>query len=120
MVTEADVAAADDVRRSDLAKPLQVPELRLPCGQIERRVQPDVGSTITAGKVFGTIESVKAVSELFSPVSGEVVAVNGDLANHPEKVNNEPHATWMIRLKASAPDESSALLDAAAYQDLIK
>ena len=81
---------------------------------------PEIGRQVKQGEVFGTIESVKAVSELFSPVSGEVVAVNGDLANHPEKVNSEPHATWMIRLKASAPDESSALLDAAAYQDLIK
>src|SRR5262245_30495107 len=81
---------------------------------------PDVGRQVKQGEVFGTIESVKAVSELFSPVSGEVVEINGDLSNHPEKVNSEPHATWMIRLKASAADESSALLDAAAYEDLIK
>jgi glycine cleavage system H protein len=65
--------------------------------------------------VFGTIESVKAVSELFSPVSGEVTAVNADLAVHPEAVNATPHETWMIRLRPSAPHEAEGLLDAAAY-----
>lgn len=81
---------------------------------------PEVGRTVTQGEVFGTIESVKAVSELFSPVSGEVVAVNGDLASHPEAVNAKPHDTWMIRLRPSAPGEAGTLLDAAAYTDLVK
>jgi glycine cleavage system H protein len=81
---------------------------------------PDVGRVLKQGEVFGTIESVKAVSELFSPVSGEVVAVNGDLGNHPELVNAKPHDTWMIRLRPTAPDEASALLNAAAYADLVK
>ena len=58
---------------------------------------PDVGRRLKQGEAFGTIESVKAVSELFSPVSGEVTAVNEDLATHPEKVNAKPHDTWMIR-----------------------
>jgi glycine cleavage system H protein len=81
---------------------------------------PDVGRVLTQGEVFGTIESVKAVSELFSPVSGEVVAVNPDLGNHPELVNSKPHETWMIRLRPSAPDEAGALLSSAAYADLVK
>jgi glycine cleavage system H protein len=63
---------------------------------------------------------VKAVSELFSPVSGEVTAVNPDLANHPESVNAKPHETWMIRLRPSQLTEADALLDAAAYNSLIK
>jgi glycine cleavage system H protein len=81
---------------------------------------PEVGRSLKQGEAFGTIESVKAVSELFSPVSGEVVAVNPDLANHPETVNAKPHETWMIRLKPSALAEADALLDAAAYNNLAK
>ena len=81
---------------------------------------PDVGRVLAQGEVFGTIESVKAVSELFSPVAGEVVAVNGDLANHPEAVNAKPHETWMIRLRPDTPAEADALLDAAAYSELAK
>jgi glycine cleavage system H protein len=81
---------------------------------------PEVGRSLKQGEAFGTIESVKAVSELFSPVSGEVVAVNPDLANHPETVNAKPHETWMIRLKPSALAEADALLDAAAYNNLTK
>jgi glycine cleavage system H protein len=81
---------------------------------------PDVGRTLKQGESFGTIESVKAVSELFSPVSGEVTAVNPDLANHPESVNAKPHETWMIRLRPSQVTEADSLLDAAAYNNLIK
>ena len=81
---------------------------------------PEVGRSLKQGEAFGTIESVKAVSELFSPVSGEVVAVNADLASHPETVNAKPHETWMIRLKPSAVGEADALLDAAAYNNLTK
>ena len=81
---------------------------------------PEVGRQVRQGDVFGNIESVKAVSELFSPVSGEVVAVNGDLASHPEAVNTKPHDTWMIRVRPSAPAEVDALLDAAAYGALAK
>ena len=81
---------------------------------------PDVGRTLKQGEVFGTIESVKAVSELFTPVSGEVVDVNAELGNHPESVNARPHEVWMIRLKPAAPAEADALLTAAAYNDLIK
>ena len=81
---------------------------------------PDVGRHVKQGEVFGTIESVKAVSELFSPVSGEVTAVNNDLTTHPEKVNAKPHDTWMIRIQPSAPAEAEALLDSAAYAALIQ
>ena len=75
---------------------------------------PEPGGQLTAGAAFGTIESVKAVSELFSPVSGEVIAVNGDLANHPGHVNSKPHETWMIRVKVANAAETGSLLDAAA------
>src|SRR5438093_7027503 len=63
---------------------------------------PDVGRQVKQGEVFGTIESVKAVSELFSPLSGEVTAVNADLGTHPESVNAKPHDTWMIRIRPTA------------------
>jgi len=81
---------------------------------------PEVGRKLKQGEVFGNIESVKAVSELFSPVSGEVVAVNGDLATHPETVNSQPHETWMIRIRPDGAAEADALMDAAAYQSLVK
>ena len=81
---------------------------------------PEVGRKLKQGEVFGNIESVKAVSELFSPVSGEVVAVNGDLATHPESVNAQPHDTWMIRIRPDSAAEADSLLDAAAYQSLVK
>jgi len=81
---------------------------------------PDVGRQLKQGEVFGTIESVKAVSELFSPMSGEVTAVNPDLGSHPESVNGQPHDTWMIRLRPSAAAEMDALLDSTAYSQLVK
>ena len=80
---------------------------------------PEVGRRVAQGEVFGTIESVKAVSELFSPVSGEIVAVNPDLGVHPERVNAAPHEAWMIRIRPSTPAEAGALLDAAAYAALV-
>jgi glycine cleavage system H protein len=81
---------------------------------------PEVGRQMKQGEVFGTIESVKAVSELFSPVSGEVVAVNDSLGTHPEVVNTKPYESWMIRLKPAAPAEVNSLLDAAAYGALVQ
>ena len=77
---------------------------------------PEIGRRIAAGESFGSIESVKAVSELFAPMSGEVVAVNDALKNHPEVVNSDPHATWMIRVKLASPTDSGELLDASQYQ----
>ena len=81
---------------------------------------PDVGSTITAGKVFGTIESVKAVSELFAPVSGEVSEINTSLKDRPDHVNSKPHETWMVKVTLSNPGEIAALMNAAAYEQLIR
>ena len=81
---------------------------------------PAVGRKVKQGEVFGTVESVKAVSELYSPVSGEVVAVNPDLASHPESINSKPHEAWMIRLRPSTPAEADGLLSASAYSDLVK
>ena len=81
---------------------------------------PQVGRVLQPGEAFGTVESVKAVSELFSPVGGEIVAVNTALAEHPEAINSEPHASWMIELRVTAPAELDALLSVADYEALIK
>jgi glycine cleavage system H protein len=81
---------------------------------------PEVGLQLKLGQPFGTIESVKAVSELYSPVSGEVLEVNTGLKERPEVVNSDPHATWMIVLKLANPGEAGMLLDAAQYADFVK
>jgi glycine cleavage system H protein len=81
---------------------------------------PDVGKSITAGESFGSIESVKAVSELFAPLSGEVLEVNPRLKNEPEAVNSEPHDAWMVRIRLSGPAADESLLDATAYETLVK
>ena len=81
---------------------------------------PEVGTVLTAGQSFGTIESVKAVSELYSPVSGEVVEVNSALKNKPEAVNADPHGSWLIGVKLTKPAELAGLLDAAQYGSLVK
>lgn len=77
---------------------------------------PDVGTNLTAGQTFGTIESVKAVSELYAPVSGEVVEVNTALKDKPEEVNAKPHDSWMIKVRLANAAETADLMDAAAYQ----
>jgi glycine cleavage system H protein len=81
---------------------------------------PDVGTALTRGKPFGTIESVKAVSELFAPVSGVVTAVNAELKQEPERINSEPHNAWMVAVRIDDPAEVSELLDHAQYTDLAK
>jgi glycine cleavage system H protein len=81
---------------------------------------PEVGRQLTEGDVFGTIESVKAVSELFAPVSGHVTAVNSSLAERPEGVNSDPHGSWMIAMKLDDGAGASGLLDAAQYTELTK
>ncbi len=81
---------------------------------------PDQGRSFKKGDVFGTIESVKAVSELYCPVSGEVIEVNSALVQKPESVNADPHGSWMIVVKMSEPNEASHLLDAAKYAELTK
>ena len=80
---------------------------------------PDVGSKLKAGQSFGTIESVKAVSELYAPVTGEVVEVNSALKEKPESVNSNPHASWMIVVRLADPTEVGGLLDAAQYTQLV-
>jgi glycine cleavage system H protein len=81
---------------------------------------PAVGTKLTQGQSFGTIESVKAVSELYAPVSGEVFEVNDALKTKPERVNADPHGSWLIRLKLSRAGEADGLLDASQYADLVK
>ena len=82
---------------------------------------PEVGRQVKAGEVFGTVESVKAVSELFSPVSGEVVEVNSALAAKPETINTDPHgAAWMIKVKIQGPGSVQDLMDAAGYQTFLE
>ncbi len=78
---------------------------------------PSMGTVVKKGGPLGTVESVKAVSDLFAPVSGKVVAVNGDLETSPETVNQSPHADgWIVVLEISDPSEANDLLDAAAYE----
>ena len=76
---------------------------------------PKVGSEVTAGKSFGTVESVKAVSELYSPLTGTVTAINEALNTTPETVNTDPYGAWMIKVQLKNPGEVSALMDADAY-----
>jgi glycine cleavage system H protein len=81
---------------------------------------PAVGAKITAGQVFGTVESVKAVSEIFAPVSGEVTETNSVLSDTPETLNSDPHgAGWLIKIKLANPSDVSGLMDAAAYQAFV-
>ena len=80
---------------------------------------PAEGDDVVAGEEFGALESVKAASDLFSPVSGVVVAVNGELEDTPEKVNEDAYAAWIIKVEMSNPSEVDALMDAAAYQSFI-
>ncbi len=81
---------------------------------------PAVGTTVQAGQSFGTIESVKAVSELFAPVSGTIVDVNEALKSRPEQVNKDPQGSWMIAIQLSHPQDVDALLDADQYAALVK
>jgi glycine cleavage system H protein len=74
---------------------------------------------VTANKTFGSVESVKAVSDLFSPVSGKVTAVNDALKTEPDKINEDAHGTWIIKVELSNPAEVGGLLDAAAYEAFI-
>jgi glycine cleavage system H protein len=80
---------------------------------------PKVGSEITAGKTFGTVESVKAVSDLYAPASGTVTEVNGELATAPEKINKDPHGAWLIKIALKNPSELNSLLSAADYEKFV-
>ena len=82
---------------------------------------PKVGETFEAHEAFGNVESVKAVSEIFTPVSGEITEVNESLQDEPEKVNNDPYGeAWMIRIRMKDPSEVDSLLSAAEYEDFTK
>ena len=80
---------------------------------------PKVGTEVTTGKTLGTVESVKAVSDVFAPVSGTVTGVNEDLATSPEKVNKDAHGAWMVKIKVKDPAEMNALLSAADYEKFV-
>lgn len=82
---------------------------------------PEVGAVFSKGDEFGTVESVKAVSELYMPISGEITAVNTDLEENPERVNVSPYGTgWMIKVAPSDPGEIDALMDNASYVEMLK
>ena len=80
---------------------------------------PKVGTELTMGRTFGTVESVKAVSDLYAPASGTVTAVNEALATAPEQVNKDAHGAWMIKVKMKDPAELNALLSAADYEKFV-
>ena len=80
---------------------------------------PEVGSEITAGKMFGSVESVKAVSDLYAPASGTVTAVNDSLATVPEAVNKDAHGSWMLKIALKDAGELNALLSAADYEKFV-
>ncbi len=80
---------------------------------------PKVGADITAGKAFGTVESVKAVSDLYAPASGTVTEVNAELATAPEKINQDAHSAWMLKITLKNPDELRSLLSATDYERFV-
>src|SRR5207302_11344651 len=80
---------------------------------------PKPGTEITAGKTFGSVESVKAVSDLFAPASGTVTEVNSDLATSPEKINQDANASWLVKMTLKNPGERNALLSAADYEKFV-
>ncbi len=88
-------------------------------GDITYADLPEEGDEAEAGEEFGALESVKASSELLSPVSGRIAACNAELEDAPEKINEDPYGTWIIKVEMSDPAELDALMDAAAYQAFI-
>ncbi len=80
---------------------------------------PKVGDPVTANATFGSVESVKAVSDLFSPITGTVTAINEELTSAPDKINEAPHQTWIIKVELADPTQFNTLLDAAAYEAFI-
>ncbi|MCW5621832.1 MAG: glycine cleavage system protein GcvH [Burkholderiales bacterium] len=80
---------------------------------------PQVGKVYAKGQECGVVESVKAASDIYAPVAGEVIAVNDELGASPEKINEDAYAAWIFRLRPSAPDELNALMDAAAYEGMV-
>jgi glycine cleavage system H protein len=89
-------------------------------GELVHFEPPEEGATVTKDESYGEVESVKAVSELISPLSGEVVAVNQEVVDAPETVNEDPYGEgWLVRIHVSEPSEADALLDADAYRELL-
>jgi glycine cleavage system H protein len=80
---------------------------------------PKTGAELTAGKTFGSVESVKAVSDLFAPASGKVLEVNGELATSPEKINKDAHGSWMLKMELTNPAELNGLLSAGDYEKFV-
>jgi len=81
---------------------------------------PEIGSTVSKDQAYAEVESVKAVSDVFAPLSGEIVEVNGALSDSPEKINDDPYGDgWLVKVKLSDTSEIDALLDVAAYRDLL-
>jgi glycine cleavage system H protein len=80
---------------------------------------PKVGAELTAGKTFGSVESVKAVSDLYAPASGTVTEINSELATAPEKINKDAHGAWMVKIKLKDASDLNALLSAADYEKFI-
>jgi glycine cleavage system H protein len=82
---------------------------------------PDIGAQVSKDHPYAEVESVKAVSDVFAPLSGEVVAVNGDLSDSPERINEDPYGEgWLVRVKLSDPSEVDSLLDSDAYENLLQ
>jgi glycine cleavage system H protein len=82
---------------------------------------PDVGTEIKANQPYAEIESVKAVSDVFAPLSGEIAEVNGALSDNPEKINQDPYGDgWLVKVKLSDPSEADSLMDVTAYRELLK
>jgi len=89
-------------------------------GELVHFEAPDVGSTVTKGQSYGEVESVKAVSDLIAPLSGEVLEVNERVVDAPETVNEDPYGNgWLLRIRVADPGEADALLDAGAYRELL-
>lgn len=80
---------------------------------------PKVGAELTIGKTFGSVESVKAVSDLYAPASGTVTEVNGELATAPEKINKDAHSSWMLKIALKNPGDLNSLLSAADYEKFV-
>jgi glycine cleavage system H protein len=82
---------------------------------------PEIGAEVSKDQAYAEVESVKAVSDVFAPLSGEIVAVNGDLADSPERINEDPYGEgWLVRVRLSDPSEADSLLDADAYENLLQ
>jgi glycine cleavage system H protein len=89
-------------------------------GEVVFYEPPEVGTEVTKDSAYAEVESVKAVSDVYAPLSGEVVAVNEDLSDSPEKINEDPYgAGWMVKVRLSDPSEADELLDAAGYRELL-